>query len=595
MPRSLGDAECVPPHDLTGRPIVLPSGPAAAEAHRADGRVEAGGRGGRRRGRLGGDADLALGSGHAPAAARLRGALRRHRSAARRRSTSCAGSACSPASRCSTSRARPRASTTTTCAQRDAVPRVARRPRLLPPARRSHRRGRAPGRVDEKVASLERWDADIIGPLVEALGDEPYRMLLLPDHATPCALAHPHVRSGAVPPLRLDEPAQAASTPSAASPAARRCPRHDLMARLLRCARTRWLPTGRGRAVAVSAPPVDIFAQPWSTHPGFRWCRRAPVATPIYRVLTPAPHHRRGTYARAVAERGPTGERMSPEQQTRPFGARRQGPRGAPRDRRRHGREGPHAHAQGRPHRRDPRRGQRRERQPPAAADGNGADAPKPRRRPLGARVAGRRRPMAALAAEEDALGGDADRRRGTGDAAPADPPRHRPRRRRRPHRSRPPTSRSPRSRPESTERRRRRARRLADDATSTVTVTVTTARRGRRRRPRGRAPVVRRGQPPRAPAPPWPRWAGAGRRRRVPAEFQGDPVQVEGLLDLRDEGYGFLRTTGTSRAARTSTSRRRRCGASRCARATTSTAPHARRRATRSTRRCSASTTSTA
>src|SRR5437016_2751727 len=31
VPRDLGDAECVPPHDLTGRPIVLPSGPAAAK------------------------------------------------------------------------------------------------------------------------------------------------------------------------------------------------------------------------------------------------------------------------------------------------------------------------------------------------------------------------------------------------------------------------------------------------------------------------------------------------------------------------------------------------------------------------------------
>ena len=44
------------------------------------------------------------------------------------------------------------------------------------------------GAVDEKVASLERWDADIIGPLVDALEGEPYRVLLLPDHATPCAL-----------------------------------------------------------------------------------------------------------------------------------------------------------------------------------------------------------------------------------------------------------------------------------------------------------------------------------------------------------------------------------------------------------------------
>jgi 2,3-bisphosphoglycerate-independent phosphoglycerate mutase len=44
------------------------------------------------------------------------------------------------------------------------------------------------GDVEEKVSALERWDADIIGPLVHALDGEHYRVLLLPDHATPCAL-----------------------------------------------------------------------------------------------------------------------------------------------------------------------------------------------------------------------------------------------------------------------------------------------------------------------------------------------------------------------------------------------------------------------
>jgi 2,3-bisphosphoglycerate-independent phosphoglycerate mutase len=45
------------------------------------------------------------------------------------------------------------------------------------------------GRVDIKVDALERWDADVIGPIVDALdaGGEQYRILLLPDHATPCA------------------------------------------------------------------------------------------------------------------------------------------------------------------------------------------------------------------------------------------------------------------------------------------------------------------------------------------------------------------------------------------------------------------------
>ena len=42
------------------------------------------------------------------------------------------------------------------------------------------------GLVGEKVRALERWDADIIGPLVGAI--EPHsalRLLFLPDHATP--------------------------------------------------------------------------------------------------------------------------------------------------------------------------------------------------------------------------------------------------------------------------------------------------------------------------------------------------------------------------------------------------------------------------
>ncbi len=43
------------------------------------------------------------------------------------------------------------------------------------------------GDVQEKVAALERWDADIIGPLEDALAGEAHRILLLPDHATPCA------------------------------------------------------------------------------------------------------------------------------------------------------------------------------------------------------------------------------------------------------------------------------------------------------------------------------------------------------------------------------------------------------------------------
>jgi 2,3-bisphosphoglycerate-independent phosphoglycerate mutase len=58
------------------------------------------------------------------------------------------------------------------------------------------------GAIDEKVTSLERWDAEIIGPLVQALGSTPYRILLMPDHATPCA-ARTHT-SAPVPYLLFD-------------------------------------------------------------------------------------------------------------------------------------------------------------------------------------------------------------------------------------------------------------------------------------------------------------------------------------------------------------------------------------------------------
>jgi 2,3-bisphosphoglycerate-independent phosphoglycerate mutase len=46
------------------------------------------------------------------------------------------------------------------------------------------------GDVREKVVALERWDGDVIGPLVDALdgAGDPYRILLMPDHATPCAI-----------------------------------------------------------------------------------------------------------------------------------------------------------------------------------------------------------------------------------------------------------------------------------------------------------------------------------------------------------------------------------------------------------------------
>ncbi len=58
------------------------------------------------------------------------------------------------------------------------------------------------GDVAAKVRALEQWDEDVIGPLDAALGGTPHRILLLPDHATPCAL-RTHV-SDPVPYLLVD-------------------------------------------------------------------------------------------------------------------------------------------------------------------------------------------------------------------------------------------------------------------------------------------------------------------------------------------------------------------------------------------------------
>jgi 2,3-bisphosphoglycerate-independent phosphoglycerate mutase len=89
------------------------------------------------------------------------------------------------------------------------------------------------GAIDEKITSLERWDSDIIGPLVDGLGDEPFRILLLPDHATPCAL-RTHT-SEPVPYLLYGTDLDGAGGEYSERGVAGRTPvpAHDLMARLL--------------------------------------------------------------------------------------------------------------------------------------------------------------------------------------------------------------------------------------------------------------------------------------------------------------------------------------------------------------------------
>jgi 2,3-bisphosphoglycerate-independent phosphoglycerate mutase len=91
------------------------------------------------------------------------------------------------------------------------------------------------GRVDVKVDALERWDRDVIGPIVDALDErgEAYRILLLPDHATPCA-RKTHT-ADAVPYLLYDSANVGAGGvyTEAATATDRPVVAHDLMRRLL--------------------------------------------------------------------------------------------------------------------------------------------------------------------------------------------------------------------------------------------------------------------------------------------------------------------------------------------------------------------------
>jgi 2,3-bisphosphoglycerate-independent phosphoglycerate mutase len=91
------------------------------------------------------------------------------------------------------------------------------------------------GRSDIKVDALERWDREVIGPIVDALdaAGVDYRILLLPDHATPCSIKT-HT-SQPVPYLLFDS-TRAAAGGTYTEPATSGCapvPAHELMARLL--------------------------------------------------------------------------------------------------------------------------------------------------------------------------------------------------------------------------------------------------------------------------------------------------------------------------------------------------------------------------
>jgi 2,3-bisphosphoglycerate-independent phosphoglycerate mutase len=232
LPRALADAECVPPHDLTGEPAVLPVGPAAAklvalmDASKPVVRAAAAevgstatqiwlwGQGVRPtlprfdarygvEGRLSSAVDLVRGLGVLSGieVVDVPGAT--------------AGF------------------DNDYVAQRDAaLASLADRDFFLLHVEATDEAGHQ-GDVGEKVASLERWDADVIGPIVDALTGEPFRVLLMPDHATPCA-ARTHT-SSPVPYLLFDSEVAGPGGRYTERAVAGRAPvvAHHLMARLV--------------------------------------------------------------------------------------------------------------------------------------------------------------------------------------------------------------------------------------------------------------------------------------------------------------------------------------------------------------------------
>ena len=190
VPGDWADAECVPPHDLTGKPGGLAdrAGGAASSQALMDA-SRAGRRGGRGRRGVDRDPDLVVGSGHAGRSCPTSPTASASRVGSPRRSTSCAGSASSRASRSSMCPARPPDSTTTTSpsASRASTRSVIAtfscstwRPPTRPatsrtPPRRSPRSRPGTGRSSGRSSMRCRRS----GPL---------RILLLPDHATPVEL-----------------------------------------------------------------------------------------------------------------------------------------------------------------------------------------------------------------------------------------------------------------------------------------------------------------------------------------------------------------------------------------------------------------------
>lgn len=232
VPRDWAEAECVPPHDLTGQPAVLPTGPAAGKlialmdsSRAVVGAVAAD---------VGSDATQIWlwGQGARPALPRFQerfGVSGRLSSAV----DLVRGLGVLTGLDVVDVPGATAGFDNDYGAQRDAcLASLADRDFFLLHVEATDEAGHA-GDVGEKVLALERWDREIIGPLVDALGDEPYRILLLPDHATPCAL-RTHT-SDAVPYLVFDSTADGPGGEYTELAVAHHPPvvAHHLMSRLL--------------------------------------------------------------------------------------------------------------------------------------------------------------------------------------------------------------------------------------------------------------------------------------------------------------------------------------------------------------------------
>ena len=230
-PASWADADCVPPHDLTGKPAVLPTGPAAArlaelmEASRAV----------FERFDLAANQIWLWGQGFQPQ-------LPSFREATRGRS----GALCTAVDLIrglgvltgmdivevpgatgwfDTDYEGKRDAALATLAAGTDV--------FLLHVEATDEAGHA-GNLEEKVTALENWDRRILAGLTEGLDEMgPWRMLLLPDHPTPVRL-RTHT-SDSVPYLLvdrdLDGPGGTYSEPATAARAA--IPGHELLGRLL--------------------------------------------------------------------------------------------------------------------------------------------------------------------------------------------------------------------------------------------------------------------------------------------------------------------------------------------------------------------------